>query len=743
MKQERFRKRKSPQSVPGSEFSKKLRKVHFKIDQSENADALVDLNDLASGELTNWEEGKILCLAADSELKLGRFQQAAHIYSIAEENFRLVLHVEWFRASIGGISALLRDLKLREAYDKALEASVKADVDQKSFDALIDVKPGDPGNPNAILLPARPTRPTKILTRLGSLFLREGYPDTAEEFYQKALLYAPNGASRARQGLARIALSRGEFEEAERFSRESLQMGRFQAKTLHSWVMFFDARKRRGKTLHDPALYLALLKNGKTSVVHRAVLLIVSNLRNHADPAWETVATEWQRKGSGLDPVISVEISKIILAEAKISDTNPAAVAAYASSLLQEEMISGNEAVALAKTISTYGLRAGLDPSELEKTADFILRKYDRKTHDRAVHSMALGAMVAKGHIEARQLLTRQIDILKLGSLQWRKSLWALARMENALGNYKTSAAHYLTFAENPGTPPQFQIQGFLLWIDCCQKSGEAPDVQKTKAKLELILARVDDFKILLDAARQLALAGAPFIELTRSVVSDATNKALSAFDLTTNPKTALNILIQLSRRQYYDFGQADKIHLFWESLPPAKREWIWSQDSNFWEYQSLILNSYENSENTREADRLASALLEADTTPDVGTMHIAATYAEIWMKRGRQKQAYALFEKSVETSPTHRLAAQAWYWLALKSYKAGRKRAAADQATAIRRCFATKPALYWEWALDARAILLLGKISGKNKHPDESRYSASYLDSQMPVLESNLAIIP
>ena len=67
-----------------------------------------------------------------------------------------------------------------------------------------------------------------------------------------------NGAARARQTLARIALGSDDPATTERYARESLQMGRFKAKTVASWRLLVAARGRQDKRPLDADLVESL-----------------------------------------------------------------------------------------------------------------------------------------------------------------------------------------------------------------------------------------------------------------------------------------------------------------------------------------------------------------------------------------------------------------------------------------------------------------------------------------------------
>lgn len=741
-KSRRKNKRSSEIAAPRSAFSKALREANEKVRAKDYASGLGILNTLAVGEVDPGRLGKILILTAESQFRLGRYMEAAEIYSKSKEQLRTPPHPSWFSAAYGEISSLLKAVQTLQAYTKALEAVKLIGGDHISLQKLENATEEELSQSEGVLVGPRPARPTTILTRLGNLFLHEGYPDTADEFFRNAIGLAPNGASRARQGLARIALSNNEFESAERYARESLQMGRFQAKTIHSWTLYHEARQRRGNRAHDPELFDSLVRNGSKSVTERAITVIVGSLRKWSDPAWKQIASQWaSKKDKEFDPILSIELSKMLLAEAKITESDAAIVAASAAALLKQRLISSKEVVALVKTFALYSLRSNADKKPLQRVLGDIKTRFSPEATSRAIHSAALGAMLAERHDLGRSLLQDQVKRLDRRTTQWRTDVWALARMETVLGNHESSARWYLMVAEHLDTPARFQLQGLLHWLEEIKKSGKEPDISKTKAKLENVLYRMTDCRMLLDAARQLTLAGDPFKSVKDVVAAAAVKTARDSFEKAKEPGEALQILIHLTRRQYHDLFLGEGIHEYWDSLPTAKREWLWTQDAKFWEYLSLVLQSYDDADMTLETDKLAHALLQEATTPAQGMAQIATTFGEILVRRGEVKKGILYFEKAIPASPLNRLTAKAYYWRALAARNRGDKPGVLDNARMIRRCFGSKPALYWELALDSRACLLTGEV-GKANQVAENRYAEDYLTIQADALEVDASLL-
>jgi tetratricopeptide (TPR) repeat protein len=739
----RNNKRNRAVETPHGIFATVLRNANLSIRSGDFESALNSLDSLAAKENDPASKGKILLLTAESTMRLGRYGESVEIYRKSRNFFRAASHPSWFSAALGEIECTLKAQQTEDACTKAQAVVELMHEDVAALKQIEDSPAHHFTAPGGVFVGPRPERPTTILTRLGNLFLREGYPEFALDFFQKAINMSPNGASRSRQGMAEIALAKGDLESTERYARESLQMGRFQAKTIHSWSLYHQARSRLGKCPHDSELHAGMLQSADKSVTDRATIAIVESLRKLSDRSWKEIATACVMEQTDYDAIYKLELSKILLADARIVEPDPAAIATAAANLLSNSLISTIEIVALIKTYALYSLMADLDEKAVLNTISKVAKKLSPAGAARVVHSAALGAMLAARHDFARVLLEDQIAALQPGSVQWGRDLWALARMESVVGNYEKAALHYLQCADHGDTPERFQLQGLLRWLFQIEKSGVQPDIAGTTVKLKRILARIADYGVMLDAARQLALAGEPFKALKDVAADAAVTAARGAFEEAKDPTEALAILIHLARRQYYDLFSGDSIFKYWDSLPTAKREWVWSRDGRFWEYMCLVMMAYENSSMSEAADRLANELLVRITTPPHGFVQVATTYGEMLIRRGDVRSGLVQMEKAVPVAPASTYTARAYYWRAIVARNKGNSADVVTNANLIRRCFGTFPGLFWEKSLDARATVLLGGAVGKKENPaQERRYTDGYLAAQASAIEEDATLL-
>jgi len=177
------RKRKAPRQLLGSASSISLRSARDLIGSGNHTEALAALNTLAKTSRNTTRRAKILLLIGESETKLSRHAAAATAYSKGNAFARQATDLNLLMQTASGeIRSLLRALRTEDAKSSA------------------------------------------------TAFLESGLTAEARTFLQKAIQLSPNGASRARQSLAKLALAADDPALAERYAREALLMGRFQTK---------------------------------------------------------------------------------------------------------------------------------------------------------------------------------------------------------------------------------------------------------------------------------------------------------------------------------------------------------------------------------------------------------------------------------------------------------------------------------------------------------------------------------
>jgi len=640
----------------------------------------------------------------------------------------------WLQARLGEIRCLLRAQETSEAWELARQCEREVQEAHDEREKLMRTADEYLRRHGALQVVGVPLRLPVVLTRLGVVFWEEGYGENAKAFLEKVVDSVPNGASRARQVLAQILLQEGAAEAAERLARESLVFGKFRAKTVASWPLILHARKAQGKEPFDEELYCAFGDVCEGRVACRAALLVSSELRRLGSSRWREIAAEFSDTND--DPVTAFEFKKITLADEKLTTRDHQATSDRAWQLFQNPLATAKEMVSFGKTMVEHGLLARMPVRRIQEAARLIEKRFNAKARELLTHAMALAAMKARKHSLARDLLAAQIAATERGLPAWSKAHWALARMENMLKKHAEAKKHFLAVAEDEKVKPRFRIQAFLLWVDTVKKGGGEVQVQEVSGKLRNVLTGIDDPRILLDAGRQLALAGEAFASLREMVAAEGELKAIAAFRAETDSVQAMVILNHLARRQYYDLDRIAPMLAFWEKLDQAKIDWLWDRSVAFWEYIALIVAGYLD-RGDAQGESLAREMLADTATPPLGVAHIGVQYARWLISESRLGEAWELFDRVIEAAPSNRLASVAYYWQALHAHKRGNSSEASRLALLARQCLSPAPTLHWEWTTDARAALLLKQTS--DVPADTRTYTENFLERQKKGLASDL----
>lgn len=720
---ERLRKRKSPKTRPRLAFSQSLREARQLIASDDSAAGLAALNTLAAATRNPARRAKILLTIAESETRhsrhteaLAAFQKASQLAAQAADTDLTLL------AGTGIVRSLLRSLRTEEAKAAAATLLTYLASAEAAFAEIQNLTPEQLATKGQIIVPARPPRGTVSLTKIANAFLQSGLTEEARGFLLKAIELSPNGASRARQALARIALASDQPELAERYAREALLMGRFQSKTTAAWPLYLDARARQNRVpILEPDVLASFQRHATGRISAASGLSIVRILRAHGDPAWKNIAAELA--ALKVDPVITTEIEKLIHADAKLFATEePRKIAARSLKLIRSTDVSVQETIAHAKEYVRFSLLAGTDPN-----LDTVVRIASKKFPVTALlyihHAACLGAMMANRYDIARPWLLALInEAAQLNqSDAWGRANWALARMESLLDNNAEAAFYYMEVAANPGTPPRFKIQAMLRGLKSLGKSGDAStDIGQLSENIRAILRESDDFRIQLDAARQLALAGSNFTALTGEAARMGINLAKRDAEQAATTQIKLSIYEYLSRKLHCDLvGQNEEVVALWNTHSDQdKSEFAATGGSTWYEYIRTVFLSKIVLGMVDQAECLASSIVDGNQASPEGYVIVGSTYAEWLVKNGKVDKAFEFFEWIAKELPTHRNVSIAHYWLALRHYKYGATSQSRMSAVATKLCFSGSPSLLWEWEVDAKTNHLIQIIDSKHDYP-------------------------
>ncbi len=731
--------RKRPYQAPRdrAHLSMSLRGLGEKLEAGKTTAVLVEAESLlADVSLKQHERARIVALVGDSAHKRAAFEQAMEIYQRAAA--MLLSHQKWWlRPLIGQVKSLLGAVRVDEAKMVARHAHDVACRKRDIFEDQVRRANDTLREKGSVVTDSSPLRPSVVATRMGFLFLKEGELAAADEMFQLAVNEVPRGASRARHGLAEIALAQNDVARAAALAEEAIRFGRYSAKTLPAWVTLISARRGMAKW-RIPQGLLAGLNEATPGVRARAVLVIVREMRKREMRQWEELALKWMGEEGGQFPIIETELKKMIVATWKTIPGHAEAKFLSADQLLRTKDLSRNEWLAAAKEKVRAGIWAG-HGVDLESLIQHAETHYGGDSGPRTAHSLALSCMMAKRHDLARQLLERNISELSESTAIWRKSVWALARMENLIGRHAAAADLFRRFGGADAVPTVFRLKSFLLWLENAALTREGTDPVAVKRDIAQILARVEDPFVVMDFARQVRAGPAALRSWSGEIFARGEAEALRRYEAEADPAAAMDILFRITRRQVYDFRQYSKAVHLWEAMSPSRRNLLWSLRSTFWGYLGLLCVAYAKSATATAMEGFYAAWLNDSATPPEGWAQIGIPAGKWLMNRGRSAEAVSLYEKIVEKAPTHALAAAAWYWLALKAHNEGDIEDRNRCAQSLRRAQGLNIGLRSEWEMDARALLLIADLNVNRIDPQAVNYSKEFLLNQQKRMIADL----
>ncbi len=743
MKKPPYHKRQPDLSARGPAFARALRSARDAMNAGRHKECLAELDKLANQSRGDLEKARITLLVAESQAVLGRYADAAAAFNQAGGFAKRAADTHLaMRAGLGKIRSLLGTFQYEDAVKSATALLDEVEKDNASFDALTETTPGQLATQGRLLLAPRPPRPTVALTKVASAFLERGYTDEAKAFLEKVVITTPNGGARARQSLAKIALASDDPALAERYARESLQIGKFQAKTIAGWPLYIDARARQKLSpVLEPNLWESLKHNSEGRIWAASVWTIVRSLRAQGDPAWIDVANGYLSNPGGGDPVIGAEIEKILHAGNKMNpERDPAVIAAKSLALFQKADASPGELVAHAKEHVIFSLRAGQSPV-LEPLLESSRKRFGRSHALKVRHAMALGAIKAQNAGMGVEMLLTLVAEQPAGTPGWGKALWSLALAQVSLGQTRQAAESYLALAANGRIPERFRVQATLRAFGLLEElDGEWMDIGKVQTSIRSIVTHSGDFRVVYDIARQLNLAGDIFRYLFAETAERGNVLASEFLRQETTPRGKLAILEYLARRQYYDTSELALIVRRWDKLEaPEMSEFRKCGGSIWYSYLSLVFLSLAGVGRKEDAVKLATDVLNGNRESSEGYVILGAVYAN-WLIIGKQYQAAMdCFEWISRESPKHRAAGAAHYWLALRASARGDRASAGAGATAARACFSGRPELDDERALECKSYLLLKDL---NQPAVPMAYQPEFLERMQTELKYELAEI-
>lgn len=446
------------------------------------------------------------------------------------------------------------------------------------------------------------------------------------------------------------------------------------------------------------------LTNVPASLRARTTVLIVRELRNHDMRQWESLAERWLKAEGGQHPSAAAELRKMLLASALRVGSPRRTRLQKAEEMRAVPGLSALEWLAVSKVLVQARLEAG-EPVALDALLAEGTRKFGTAFAGRICHAVARVAVQVGKDDLARIYYERARSASATGLTGWGRAVWAQARLEARLGRYAQAAGLYQQYALCPNTPDRFRIQARVEWVRALVKSSGQAMQGNWRDDLLKALEELPRPDILMDTARQLRVVDDAF---ARRVFVLGETQLLKAFAKAEHPAQRLEILFQLTRRRVGDFGYYLPVIHQWETLDPDIRNQLWSEKEQYWEFLSYLLEAYLGSGREQDGQRWLREKLLDITTPAVGRVHLAISYAAWLIRRpGRAGEAMAMFRVAEGAMPNHKRCAVAYLWEGMLAYRQGDKAAAGDWARRVREVQGSVSRMQLDLILEAKSRLL------------------------------------
>lgn len=680
---------------------------------------------------------KIASLVADSENRQGRFEAAAAYYRMAANYYADGDPRDWFRPALGEVRALVKAVRADEAVQRAeaiWDRALALHEEQQTRETLTGKQLRARG---PVRVERRPIRASVIGHRLGNLFLAEGEPEVAKEFFLRAVEINPHGACRARQGLAKITYREGNFTEAEKWANEALLVGKGQAKTIGIWEILITARIRQGKTpiLREHLAGVGSIRN--PLVQERIVFEVIKCLRAHAISPDEVLQKSWLRRIHRSETLVSLEMNRLRLADAKRQDDFKE-ITASAEAVILHPLLPPNLIRGAAKSYTMAWLKRGGNPARMEEWIESCRASVGEHKFPALLHSVARAAREAGNSALAAKWLKAIVEETPPSRQQWGISCALLAEIELERGNRNAACALLLRYGSQVRIPAQFRTKALLSAMNALDDSAPPNVARDVEEQFIEVIDGVSEPEALLLIARQLSFERRRFPKLFEQTVNRVEAAFLEPIKNAEDPRVVLTYLIQLTRKRYFDFYQHQKVVDQFLAMSEERLLWLWTPRNEYWEYLGIVYQSFLRTGDTHQAERLVQKYVEDAATPPTGRATLRVLWAQEQLRLGKKQVALEAMRQVVEEIPTHRVGAIAYYWLAVDSLIKGDTNSALRKADLIRRCFASRPSLLTEWELDAKACLIQVQLGRMERQKIPAKYNTDFIASMTTSLEND-----
>ncbi|MBX7158044.1 MAG: tetratricopeptide repeat protein [Verrucomicrobiae bacterium] len=712
-----FRKRRGKLSYPKNEISVTWQAITALIKSNEIAEALAELDSLAQQSATPEVRSQILALVGDCEFKRSKYEAAQKVY---ESAFQLVsgTYYEWLRPALGKIRAFLANYQVQEAYDYSQKTLSLAQEKSEAFQAYVSQLTL---TSQTITVPLRPVNPASVAYRIGCCFREKGENEKAKEFFTRAVEINPNQAIPSQIQLAEIEL-RNHPQSALDLALVAIKSGQGKAKTIAAWPILIRALVKLNQPFTDS--YLNILAQATPTLRSRAMLMIVRELRRFQRREWQVLADRWLQEDGAQDSSVAAEMQEMILSTEKQAVDVTAQRVEKAKALLQTPNLCPREWITAAKTIVETSCRLNL-AFDLEGLMGQATNLFDPEKMSIIRHSIARSCFLGDRADLARPLLEQNLATVSSQHSLWGKTVWSLAQLSEAAEDYSLAAYYYFKLAQQSSQALRFRLMARLSWCECLIETGDSVALQAAQPEIENLLAQTQDFSLLMDFARKLRFVRGPLQNLAKPLFLKGETMARETFQKSSSPNYAVKILNHLTRRQV-DFNHFDQTLALWHSLTPEKKQWLWSDKIEYWDYLSYVFSAYVVTKQAKLGKALAQNYLENPSTPVNGIGSLGVSYGLYQLNQGNQQEAFLWFEKVAVSGFSAGRAAYAHYWLALRAFKQNNLAEANRQSQRLLAILPPRFGQLKEKALGACALLIqkqLNREAAILAAPDQEKY--------------------
>jgi len=654
---------------------------------------------------------KALMLAGMVEEKQGRFRDAALVCRRAFDVGRDEPQ-SWFSPRLAEIRNHLKDFNVAEAETLAKSALEQCKQENQNWSKWLKQLDESPVNDFPVSVPLRPVRYSVAASKLGRLFLDLGYLSSAEKFLEEGISGNPRGGCRARQCLAELALRNRDYTLAIERCEEALILGKFQAKTISTWQIYISSLFRSGKREIDRKMWLGLTKSNP-AIRARAILEIAKAASRFDGFSWNQPVAEWFEEESREYPLVRAEILKLFISlEKNKPSPDEAKLIRWANALLRTPRITPVERLSAHKRLLGCHLRLNQE-EEARSLLQEVRQTLDGKRLAAVLHATALIARDFGREGQVRQMLHEILEIDGATKAQRGKARSALADFEQSMGRFSAAAPHFRDLAADTELPLRHRLQAGVRYYTCRWKTGETPDLDQVRRKLDPLLRQSDDLTVWLNFARHLNEVP-PLQEYGHEILQEAEEKAFRTLEETADPGTSLEVLFLITRRWLYDFKDYGKIARQWEALSADQKEWLWTPSNRFWEFLWMVGTAYFRNFEFSKAEAVVVPYLQSPSTPDHGKQLLADGYAYWALVNKKKSLAMRQMNQAVLINPNSPHCANSLLFLALVCRDQGEAEKAREYASTLLRALnkrSTRSVQTWTRIGQARILLANGDL--------------------------------